>query len=81
MPGFGIDAIAARSFVRQMVDLNLPPVVFASAGSPDLHLLSRAPRSSPPACGPIQPKPRTDSAAPAWARKSICACRCCMGTT
>ncbi len=40
MPGFGIDAIAARSFVRQMVELNLPPAVFESAGSPDLHLQS-----------------------------------------
>lgn len=38
MPGFSIDAIAARSFVRQQAELLLPPVVFESAGVPDLFV-------------------------------------------
>ena len=38
LPGFSIDQIAALSFVRQTVELDLPPVVFASVGYPDLHL-------------------------------------------
>jgi hypothetical protein len=37
MPGFEIDEIAGRRFVRQMVELNLPPVVFESAGWPGFH--------------------------------------------
>lgn len=38
MPGFEIGEIAALSFVRQMVELNLPPIVFESLGRPGLHL-------------------------------------------
>ncbi len=38
LPGFKIDAIDARRFVRQMVELNLPPTIFESVGWPDLHL-------------------------------------------
>lgn len=36
-PGFGIDEISGRSFARQMVEVNLPPVVFANLGTPSLH--------------------------------------------
>lgn len=38
MPGFEIGEISALSFVRQMVELNLPPLVFESLGRPGLHL-------------------------------------------
>ena len=37
LPGFEIDAVAGRSFVRQQIDLLLPRVLFTSAGVPDLH--------------------------------------------
>ena len=37
-PGFGINEIAGRSFVRQMVEWNAPPVIFESVGVPALHL-------------------------------------------
>jgi hypothetical protein len=38
MPGFGIDEIAGLNFVRELVEWNLPPVVFESAGTPGLYL-------------------------------------------
>jgi hypothetical protein len=38
MPGFGIDEIGALNFAREMVEWNLPPVVFESAGTPGLYL-------------------------------------------
>ncbi len=38
LPGFGIDDIAALSFVRETIEFDLPPVVFASVGTPDLYL-------------------------------------------
>ena len=37
-PGFAIDQISALSFVRELVELNLPPYVFESAGMPSLYL-------------------------------------------
>ena len=37
MPGFRLNEIAGLSFVRQMVDWNLPPLVFESAGVPGFH--------------------------------------------
>ena len=37
MPGFGIDEIAGRSFVREMVEWNLPPIVFESVGTPGFY--------------------------------------------
>jgi len=37
-PGFGIDEIGGRSFARTMVELNLPPAVFESIGTPGFHL-------------------------------------------
>ena len=43
LPGFDIDAVSGRSFVRQMVELNLPPAVFESLGTPGLHLQSLRP--------------------------------------
>jgi hypothetical protein len=36
-PGFGIDEIGGRSFAREMVEGNLPPVVFANLGTPAFH--------------------------------------------
>jgi len=39
-PGFEIDEISALSFVRELVELNLPPYVFESAGTPSLYLQS-----------------------------------------
>jgi hypothetical protein len=38
MPGFGIDEISGLSFAREMVEWNLPPVVFESLGTPALYL-------------------------------------------
>jgi hypothetical protein len=38
MPGFGIDEIAGQSFVRELVEWNLPPIVFESAGTPGFYL-------------------------------------------
>ena len=38
LPGFGIDEISGLSFARQMVEWNLPPIVFESAGTPALYL-------------------------------------------
>ena len=37
-PGFGIDEISALSFVREMGEWNLPPVVFESVGTPSLYV-------------------------------------------
>ena len=38
LPGFGIDEIRAQSFVREMGELNLPPYVFDSVGTPGFFL-------------------------------------------
>lgn len=38
MPGFKIDELSGQSFARQMVEWNLPPVVFESVGTPALYL-------------------------------------------
>src|SRR5258705_1617839 len=37
-PGFGLNEVNARSFARQMAEVNLPPVVFESVGTPAFHL-------------------------------------------
>lgn len=37
-PGFEIDAIAARNFVKSTAELNLPPFRFKGAGIPSLYL-------------------------------------------
>ena len=37
-PGFDIDELGGRSFSRNMAELNLPPVVFESVGTPAFHL-------------------------------------------
>jgi hypothetical protein len=38
MPGFKIDEISARSFVRELVEWNAPPIVFESVGTPGFYL-------------------------------------------
>ena len=38
MPGFELDAIPARRFIRQMVEWNLPPLIFETVGVPAFHL-------------------------------------------
>jgi hypothetical protein len=38
MPGFQIDQIGALNYVREMLDLNLPPYIFQSAGTPGFYL-------------------------------------------
>ena len=43
LPGFEIDEVSARSYVRQMLELNLPPSVFQSLGRPGLYLQSMRP--------------------------------------
>ncbi len=37
-PGFELNEINGRSFARQMAEVNLPPVVFESVGTPAFHL-------------------------------------------
>ena len=36
-PGFGLDEISGRSFAREMVEANLPPVIFANLGTPAFY--------------------------------------------
>ena len=38
LPGFGIDEVSALSFVREMVEWNLPPLVLEAAGTPGFYL-------------------------------------------
>ena len=38
LPGFEIDEVSGLNFVREMVEWNLPPVVFESVGTPGFHL-------------------------------------------
>ena len=38
MPGFEIGELSGKSFVRQQVELTLPPYVFSRVGAPDAHL-------------------------------------------
>ncbi len=38
LPGFGINEISAQNYVSEMVEWNLPPFVFESAGTPALYL-------------------------------------------
>ena len=38
MPGFGIDEISGQSYVRELVEWNLPTIVFESVGTPALYL-------------------------------------------
>jgi hypothetical protein len=38
MPGFGIDEISGLNFVKELVEWNVPPVVFESVGTPGLYL-------------------------------------------
>jgi hypothetical protein len=40
LPGFEIDQIAARQFIKSLVEWNLPPVRFAEVGRPSLFLSS-----------------------------------------
>ncbi len=37
MPGFEIDALGGRSFVKGMLELNLPPIRFEALGSPGFY--------------------------------------------
>ena len=37
-PGFGLNEISGRSFTRHLLEANLPPYVFESAGAPAFHL-------------------------------------------
>ena len=37
MPGFGLNEISGKGFVRQMAELNLPPHNFGSLGTPGFH--------------------------------------------
>ena len=38
LPGFGIDEISGLNFVKELVEWNLPPVVFESVGTPGFYL-------------------------------------------
>jgi hypothetical protein len=37
LPGFGINQLSGQSFVREMLELNVPPVSFENAGTPAFH--------------------------------------------
>jgi len=43
LPGFEIDEISARQFIKSVVEWNMPPVRFESAGSPSLYLANARP--------------------------------------
>ncbi len=38
MPGFGINEVSGRSFVKTLAELNLPPRIFESVGTPSFYL-------------------------------------------
>ncbi|MEO5699021.1 MAG: hypothetical protein ABIS17_04115 [Casimicrobiaceae bacterium] len=38
LPGFGIDEVSALNFVRELVELNLPPLTFERVGTPGFYL-------------------------------------------
>lgn len=38
LPGFQIDEVSAQNYVREMVEWDLPPYVFESAGTPSFYL-------------------------------------------
>jgi hypothetical protein len=38
LPGFKIDEVSALNYVREMIDLNLPPYIFKSVGAPSFYL-------------------------------------------
>jgi hypothetical protein len=38
MPGFGLQAISGLKFVKEMVEWNVPPVVFEDVGTPSFYL-------------------------------------------
>jgi hypothetical protein len=38
MPGFGLNELGGRSFVREMVEWKVPPRIFESAGTPGFYL-------------------------------------------
>jgi hypothetical protein len=38
LPGFDIDELSGRTFVRSMLEWNLPPVRFSRVGTPDFYL-------------------------------------------
>jgi len=38
MPGFGIDEISGLNFVKELVEWNVPPIVFEAAGIPGLYM-------------------------------------------
>jgi hypothetical protein len=38
LPGFQIDQVSALSYLREMLDVNLPPYIFESAGTPGFYL-------------------------------------------
>lgn len=40
LPGFNIDQIAARSFVKSVLEWNLPPIRFEDVGTPSFYLSS-----------------------------------------
>ena len=42
-PGFKIDELAGRSFVKSVAELNLPPLRFSNVGRPSLYLSSLRP--------------------------------------
>jgi hypothetical protein len=37
LPGFGLNEVSGRTFARQMVEWNVPPVIFEKAGTPSFH--------------------------------------------
>ncbi len=38
LPGFGLNEVSGLNFVKELVELDLPPVVFESVGRPDFYL-------------------------------------------
>jgi hypothetical protein len=76
LPGFGIDELSGRRFVRQPLELVLPRALFDAAAVPDLHATwlrpARGARVDGLAQDPLMPGPR---AARLVQRVSVTFCR------
>ncbi len=38
LPGFGLQAVSALHFVKELVEWNVPPIIFEDVGTPSLYL-------------------------------------------
>ena len=82
LPGFEIDQVSGLNFVRQMVEWNLPPVIFESVGTPSFHLAWLRPAVF--ADGAVDGRGQSGAAAELCERRRAgrsASSACCTGTT